>query len=154
MALPNSSKRRLISPHERPYPYRNARLQEHALTSMNGMGYLSSTSAGLCDRALPCSVRASLPMPFTAAHALLPALFTSTGSLPCARRMWLLPTFGAPSRHVALVGGTLWALFAERARVPARAARPQNGHSAVVMTYSSNEHSELLLPAEPRSDTL
>jgi hypothetical protein len=49
---------------------------------LHDMSRLSITSAVLCDRALPCSVRASLPMPFTAAQALLPALFTSTGSLP------------------------------------------------------------------------
>ena len=67
MAVPNSSERRLISPHERPCPYRNSGLQELALISLNGMGCLSSTSAVLCDRALPCSVRASLFMPFAAA---------------------------------------------------------------------------------------
>ena len=80
MALPNASERRLISPHERSYPYRNATRKDYAPILMKAMGRLSSLSTRCCSRGLLCVVRASLPMLCTPARALLPLSFFTTGS--------------------------------------------------------------------------
>ena len=102
LALSYSSERRLISPLERAYPYRNSSLQEHALLSMIRLGRLSSSWARRYKRALLCSVRAPLPMPGTPARTLLPASFTTSGSPPvCVQAVAMAVVFATLEAHVA-----------------------------------------------------